>query len=176
MRVGSTEIVAVLGDLTAQDTAVVVNAANEELAHGGGVAAALVRAGGRVVQDESDRWVREHGPVASGAAAVTSAGAMPAEHVVHVVGPRYRAGQDNAVMLSAAVTAALDAAERLGARTISFPAISAGIFGYPLQEATAVLAATVVGWVEGHAVAMDEIRLVGHEPEIVAAFEGGLGA
>lgn len=82
---------AVVGDLTRLGTDVVVNAANEHLAHGGGVAAALSRAGGPAVQAESDRWVAEHGPVGPGRAAVTTAGALPARWIVHVVGPRFRA-------------------------------------------------------------------------------------
>jgi hypothetical protein len=89
-------VVACVGDLTRQDVDVVVNAANEHLQHGGGVAAALARAGGAAVREESDAHVATHGPVEPGSAAVTTAGALPARHIVHVVGPRYRRGQDNA--------------------------------------------------------------------------------
>ena len=169
-----TRIVAVQGDLTAQEVDAVVNAANEHLAHGGGVAAAIVRAGGRVVQDESDRWVAEHGPVAPGGAAVTSAGAMPARWVVHVVGPRYRSGQDDAGMLAAAVTAALDAAAGLDARSVALPAISAGIFGYPPGEATAIVARAVSVWCTAHPDALDEVRLVGYDAATRDLFQAGL--
>ena len=166
----------VQGDLTQQTVDAVVNAANETLAHGGGVALALVRAGGLVVQEESDRWVAEHGPVGRGEAAVTTAGAMPARHVIHVVGPRYRAGQDNEGLLRAAVTAALDAALDEGDRSLAFPAISAGIFGYPKAEATAVLSAAVVAWLQGNPGTLDEVRLVGYDEGTVAAFTAGLQA
>jgi putative ATPase len=172
--VGTTAIGTVNGDLTRQNVDAIVNAANEHLAHGGGVAAAIVRAGGRIVQDESDAWVQSHGPVGQGEAAVTSAGVMPADYVIHVVGPRYRTGQDNEALLRAAVRAALDAAVDIGARSIAFPAISAGIFGYPRAEATAVIAFQVVDWVDRHGDAMDEIRLVGYDQGTTADFEKGL--
>ena len=164
------------GDITAQDVDAIVNAANEYLKHGGGVAAAIVRAGGHSIQDESDRWVRDHGPVGAGIAAVTSAGQLAARWVVHTVGPRYSAGQDNEAPLAAAVTAAMDAAAGAGARSLAFPAISAGIFGYPRPEATAVVAATVAGWLEAHPGEIDEVRLVGFDAGTVADFAAGLEA
>jgi O-acetyl-ADP-ribose deacetylase (regulator of RNase III) len=162
------------GDLTAQDVDAIVNAANEHLAHGGGVAAAIVRAGGRVIQEESTAWVRKHGPVAEGTAVVTTGGALLARWVVHVVGPRYRSGQDNERLLRRAVEVALEAAEREGARSIAFPAISAGIFGYPLDEATAVIARTCAAWLAEHPDSFDEIRLVGFDRAVTAGFEAGL--
>lgn len=176
MQIGSTTITTVQGDLTRQDVDAVVNAANEHLAHGGGVAAAIVRAGGRVVQDESTEWVRTHGPVRNGQAAITTAGAMPARHVIHVVGPRYHAGQDNEGMLRAAVRAALDAAAAHGDRSVAFPAISAGIFGYPRAEATRIIADEVVSWVMQHPEALGEVRLVGFDPATAEDFAQGLAA
>jgi putative ATPase len=170
----TTVIRVVQGDLTTQDTDVIVNAANEQLAHGGGVAAAIVRAGGDIVQDESDRWVLEHGPVGAGSAAVTSAGSMPAHHVVHVVGPRYEPDGDNARLLAQAVATALDAATAHGARTVALPAISAGVFGYPLVEATAVIASATMRWVKSHPEALDEVRLVGHDGDVAGAFLAAL--
>ena len=102
---GSTTIRAKQGDLTALDVDAIVNAANDRLQHGGGLAAAIVRAGGLEIQVESDRWVREHGPLAPGEAAVTTAGRMTCRAVVHVAGPMWREDQDNAELLSAAVRA-----------------------------------------------------------------------
>jgi putative ATPase len=164
----------VQGDLTRQDVDAVVNAANERLAHGGGVAAALVRAGGAVVQEESDAWVAAHGPVRTGEAAVTTAGAMAARHVIHVVGPRYREGQDNEGMLRAAVEAALDAAAAAGDRSVAFPAISAGIFGYPLEEATSVIASEVVAWLNRDPGRVSEVRLVGFDATVTSSFGAAL--
>lgn len=169
-NVGPHTLLVVEGDLTTQVTDAVVNAANEQLAHGGGVAAALSRAGGPAVQRESDRWVSEHGPVGPGQAAVTTAGAMPAQWLVHVVGPRHRDGQDNEGLLRQAVRAALDAAVEAGATSVALPVISAGVFGYPLDEAAAVLAAEALDWLGGRVGGPPlEVRLVGRDQTAVAA-------
>jgi O-acetyl-ADP-ribose deacetylase len=172
--VAGTRVVVVAGDLTAQDVDAVVNAANEQLRHGGGVAAALARAGGRAVQRTSDAWVREHGPLGPGGAAVTTAGRLPARWIVHVVGPRHQEGQDNAALLRQAVDAALDAALDAGARSVALPAISAGIFGYPPAEAGAVIAAAVRAWAHRHAGALAEVRLVGFDVDAARHFAAGL--
>ena len=99
---------------------------------------------------------------------------MPARHVIHVVGPRYRTGQDNEGMLHQAVEAALDTALEHGDRSIAFPAISAGIFGYPRAEATSVLADAVVTWISTHPGALDEVRLVGYDDATTADFAAAL--
>lgn len=169
-------VLVVQGDITSLDVDVVVNAANEHLAHGGGVAAAIARAGAPEVQTESNEWVAAHGPVQAGQAAITSAGAMPASSVVHVVGPRYGEGQDNAAMLRLAVAAALDAAASLDARSIAVPAISAGIYGYPRAEATAVIAAEAQRWLAANAAPIESIYLVAYDPATAGDFEAGLAA
>ncbi len=173
-NVHGAQVFVVQGDLTLQPVEVIVNAANEYLSHGGGVAAAIVRTGGRVIQEESDQWVREHGPVGRGQAAVTTGGALQAAHVVHVVGPRYQEGQDNEGSLRDAVRAALDAATAIGDRSVAFPAISAGIFGYPPAEATAVVASAVVAWLEDHQGDLDEVRLVALDDGTAQAFGAAL--
>lgn len=165
---------AIEGDITALDVDAVVNAANEYLQHGGGVAAAISRAAGPSLQAESDAWVVEHGPVEAGSAAVTTGGELRARLVVHVVGPRYRQGQDNEGLLVQAVTAALDAAAENGARTVAMPAISAGIFGYPKAEATAVIANAARAWLSSRPEALDEILLVGYDRETFKAFDRAL--
>lgn len=176
-RVGSANVFVVRGDLTTQPVEAIVNAANESLEHGGGVAIAIVRAGGRVIQEESDRWVRDHGPVQPGQAAVTTGGALHATHVIHVVGPRFHEGGDNEALLTQAVEAALDAAASIGVRSVALPAISAGIFGYPVAEATAVIAAAVVGWLRDHQGGpVEEVRLVGFSGTTGAHFASGLAA
>ncbi|MGA9597432.1 MAG: glutamate racemase [Acidimicrobiia bacterium] len=164
----------IVGDLTRQNVDVIVNAANTHLQHGGGVAGAIVRAGGAAIQTESTRWVREHGPLSVGGAAVTGAGALPAAHVVHVAGPIYRSGQDNEGMLRAAVSGALDAARAIDARTIAFPAISAGIYGYPVPEATAVLASEVVRWLDANPGAVAEAVLVALDGAVADLFRSGV--
>jgi putative ATPase len=174
---GSGRIFVVQGDLTQQPVDAIVNAANEHLAHAGGVAAAIVRTGGQVIQEESDQWVRDNGPVAVGRAAVTTGGALQASHVIHVVGPRYREGQENSALLEEAVQAALDAAEGNSLRSVAMPAISAGIFGYPRLEAAGVIAGSVTRWFESHPESrLKEVRLVGYDQSAALDFATALEA
>ena len=173
-RVGGANIVVVEGDLTRQHVEAVVNAANESLQHGGGVAAPIVRTGGRVIQEESDAWVRAHGLVAPGVAAVTTGGMLQASHVIHVAGPVYRDGQDNEALLHQATMAALDAVAATALRTVALPAISAGVYGYPPAEATRVIAAAVAEWLEANPDVLEEVRLVGFSREIAELFAQGV--
>lgn len=163
----------VQGDITEQKVDAIVNAANGHLAHGGGVAAAISRAGGPTIDAESRAWVDEHGPVPPGRAAITSAGTMAATYVIHVVGPVYRAGQDNEALLAQAVRTALEAADRLRARSIAIPAISAGIFGYPLNDACRVIVRTAEAWFEDGG-QLDEIRLMAFDGETANHFRTAL--
>ncbi len=174
MNVDGTTITAVQGDLTAMDVDAIVNAANEHLAHGGGLAAAIVRAGGPVIQEESTAWVAEHGPLEPGRAAVTGAGSLAARLVVHVAGPRYRGDGSDAPLLGKAVGAALEAATAEDARSVALPAISAGIFGYPLAEATAVIAEQVVAWCGDHPGTLETVLLVGFDETTADAFASAL--
>ena len=167
-------VTVVQGDLTAARVDVIVNAANEYLRHGGGLAAALAAAGGEEFVADSDRWVSEHGPVRRGEAAVTVGGRLQAAWVVHVVGPRYREGQDNPAMLRQAVRAALDASARVDAETVAMPAISTGVFGYPLEAATVVIASECVRWAREHPGVLREIQLVGYDRRTADALRRGL--
>ena len=164
---------ALQADITTLEVDAVVNAANEHLAHDGGLAAAIVGAGGRVIQEESDAWVRGHGPLTPGTAAVTSAGEMPSRLVIHVAGPRYQGIPDDERLLRTAVRAALSTAAENESRSVAMPAISAGIFGYPLDEATAVIADEGRRWVEENPLP-DEILLVGYDEEAAGAFARAL--
>jgi O-acetyl-ADP-ribose deacetylase len=172
---GKMAIDVVTGDITALEVDVIVNAANETLAHGGGVAAAIARAGAPVVDEESAAWVSEHGPIGPGDAAHTRAGSMPARWVVHVVGPRYRRDQDNEGLLRQAVRAALDRAVELDARSVALPAISAGIFGYPRGEATLVIATEVETWQTEKPQRLDRVILVGFDDATADDFRRAIG-
>lgn len=176
ITVGTTVIRAEQGDLTTLQVDAIVNAANERLAHGGGLAGAIVRAGGYVIQEESDAWVLEHGPLTPGTAAVTGPGVLPCRAVVHVAGPVYRDGRDNEGLLRTAVGAALAATAGLEYRSVAMPAISTGIFGYPRDEAAAVIASEAAAWAEEHPNALHLILLVGFTESTVAAFAEGLAA
>jgi putative ATPase len=129
-----------LGDLTQEAVDAIVNAANAHLAHGGGVAGAIVRVGGSVIQEESSRWVRQHGPVPTGQVAVTGAGKLPCRYVIHAVGPVWQGGgQDEDELLRQAAWNSLCKAGELSLASISLPAISSGIFGFPKPRCAAIL-------------------------------------
>ncbi len=121
----------VAGNLLDQPADAIVNAANGSLAHGGGVAAAISRAAGPVLDEASRQYVKENGPLPVGDAVVTTAGRLPFEGVIHAVGPVWGEG-DEATKLASAVAAALTAANQRGWRTIAMPAVSSGIFRVPL--------------------------------------------
>ncbi|MBI3162178.1 MAG: macro domain-containing protein [Chloroflexi bacterium] len=132
----------VQGDITIDEVDAIVNAANEHLAHGGGVAWAIVRRGGDVIQDESDKWIQKHGLVSHAHPAWTSGGALPAKYVIHAVGPVWGDGdEDN--KLADAVNGSLKAADELKCKSISMPAISTGIFGFPKDRAAGIIFSTI---------------------------------
>ena len=123
------------GDITESDADVIVNAANEQLAHGGGVAGAILRRGGPNIQAESDAWVSQNGPASHTRPALTSAGDLQAEVIIHAVGPIWEGGrQGEAEKLRAAYTSTLELAQAQGFSSISFPSISTGIFGFPVEH------------------------------------------
>ncbi|PWH13701.1 MAG: Appr-1-p processing protein [Ardenticatenia bacterium] len=140
-RVGEDRVIRIVqGDLTEEQVDAIVNAANEHLQHGGGVAGAIVRKGGQVIQEESDRWVREHGSVRTGTAAITGAGALPCRYVIHTVGPVWHGGgQGEEALLASAVRSALDMAVRHQLSSVSLPAISSGIFGFPKARCAEII-------------------------------------
>jgi O-acetyl-ADP-ribose deacetylase (regulator of RNase III) len=149
----------VQGDITEEDVDAIVNAANEQLAHGGGVAGAIVRAGGYEIQDESRRWVREHGDVPTGGVAITGAGKLTARYVIHAVGPVWGMGDEEA-LLASAVKSALALADEHGLQSISLPAISTGIYGFPKPLGAQVIVGAVREYLEEHSdSSLTEVRL-----------------
>jgi len=162
------------GDLTQEPTDAIVNAANSQLAHGGGVAGAIVRAGGRQIQDESDAWVRQHGPVRHDRPAITSAGNLPSRYVIHAVGPVWGEGGEPA-KLAAAVTGALELAEQRGLLSLALPAISTGIFGFPKDLAAEVILRAITDFAEAHPQSgLQDIRLVLFDQAGAQTFENEL--
>ncbi|MGB7587892.1 MAG: macro domain-containing protein [Solirubrobacterales bacterium] len=132
------------GDITREDVDAIVNAANGRLAHGGGVAGAISRAAGPDLQRACDRLIADRGALGTGEAVATDAFLLPCHKVIHAVGPIYgrHKGQE-ASLLGTAHRSAIALAADLGLRTLAFPAISCGIYGYPLEEAAPIaIAAT----------------------------------
>ncbi|GAG13567.1 unnamed protein product, partial [marine sediment metagenome] len=149
----------VQGDITEEEVDAIVNAANEQLAHGGGVAGAIVRAGGRDIQEESRQWIREHGDVPTGGAAITGAGELKARYVIHAVGPVWGMGKEEA-LLASAVKSALALADEHGLGSMSLPAISTGIYGFPKPLGAQVILGAVQEYLDGHAdTSLREVRL-----------------
>src|ERR1035437_2449103 len=127
------------GDITRVAADAIVNAANSALAGGGGVDGAIHRAGGPVIMRELDGIRRQIGRCPTGSAVATAAGRLPAKYVFHAVGPVYRDGRhDEPELLASCYRKCLAMAEERDVRTISFPAIGTGVYGYPLEEAAAI--------------------------------------
>jgi len=157
------------GDITTQEVDAVVNAANSRMRGGGGVDGAIHRAGGpAVLEDCIDRFPDG---LATGDAGWTTAGEMPARWVIHVVGPNYRAGQTDRSLLTSCYARALEVADELGARTVAFPLVSAGIYGWPLDDAVDA----AVGTLEGAETRVEEARIVAFGKETADAVAAALG-
>jgi len=149
VQINRTAFELIEGDITALGTDAIVNAANEHLAHGGGVAGVISSRGGPAIQRESNEWVRQHGPVRTGSAAITSGGNLKARYVIHAVGPVYDGTPRSAELLGSAVRAALQAADEHGLKSIALPAISTGIFGYPIEDAAQVMLREAIAYLRG---------------------------
>lgn len=134
----------VQGDLTEMETEAIVNAANEYLKHGGGVAGAIVKKGGRIIQEESDKI----GYCPVGQAVMTSGGNLKAKYVIHAVGPRMGEGNEDEKLRNATLNS-LKLADEKGIKSIAFPAISTGIFGYPIERCAKIMLANTIDYLKG---------------------------
>jgi O-acetyl-ADP-ribose deacetylase len=137
------------GDLTEEMLDAIVNAANSQLAHGGGVAGAIVRKGGYVIQEESNAWVKKHGPVTHAEPAYTNPGRLGCRYVIHAVGPMWGDGNEDQ-KLADAVLGSLRLADRLNLNSIAFPAISTGIFGFPKDRAALIIFDAIKNYFAGN--------------------------
>lgn len=160
----------VQGDITTIAVDVIVNAANSALAGGGGVDGAIHRAGGPTLMLELDRIRAAIGRCATGSAVVTGAGRLPARYVFHAVGPVYaHAGERAPELLRSCYETCLALAEERALRSLSFPAISTGVYGYPVAEAAAVAIAAVAGHLGETARSIEEAILVLFDPAAYSA-------
>ncbi len=166
------KVTVVQGDLTRQDVDAVVNAANPALLGGGGVDGAIHRAAGRELFDACRALpVDARGErCPTGEARITPGFRLPARHVIHTVGPVYRSHPDPAGALGSAFRRSLELAVAHGLRTVAFPAISCGVYGYPLDEAAAVAA----GVVREREWPLDEVRFVLFDERAAEAFRRAL--
>ncbi len=160
----------VQGDITTEQVDAIVNAANEHLQHGGGVAWAISKKGGPAIQKESDAWIRHHGTVPHARPAWTSGGLLPAKYVIHAVGPVWGDGdEDN--KLESAVTGSLRVADELKCSTIALPAISTGIFGFPKERAAQIIFSAIEKYfAENPASRLRQVRLVLFDQSTIDVF------
>jgi len=161
----NTTIKVVRGDITEMEVDVIVNAANSHLQHGGGVAGAIVRKGGSVVQEESNHI----GFVAVGSCALTSGGRLKASHVIHAVGPRWGEG-DEERKLKDAVHNTLVLASQKSFRTLAMPAISAGIFGFPKDRCASIIVHEVTAFLSAQTTSLREIVFCLMDDDIIGFF------
>lgn len=161
----------VQGDITEQDVDAIVNAANSGLRGGGGVDGAIHRAGGPTIMEQC----REIGGCPTGSAVITGGGRLPARHVIHAVGPRWRGGDAGEKdLLAGAYRASLEVAAKNGCRDVAFPSISTGIYGYPIEQAARVALATVVEFLREQRGAVELVRFVLFTPGDLAVYEAAL--
>jgi O-acetyl-ADP-ribose deacetylase len=163
LRIGSCTLSLVQGDITKQHLDAIVNAANSALTGGGGVDGAIHAAGGPAILAECKqlRATTHPGGLPTGEAASTTAGSLPARRVIHTVGPIWRGGsKGESELLASAYRNSLACARAEGLRTIAFPSISTGAFGYPLEAAAAVALTTVRDVLQADHGSFDEVRFV----------------
>jgi O-acetyl-ADP-ribose deacetylase len=161
VQLGHCQLQLLKGDITAIAVDAIVNAANAQLAGGGGVDGAIHRAGGPEIMQELNEIRSRIGHCETGSAVVTAAAKLPAKFVFHAVGPRYRDGQHGeAALLASCYSTCLNLAAERELRTISFPSISTGIYGYPIEEAAGIAVKTVGSWLLTHAESIRTVKLV----------------
>jgi O-acetyl-ADP-ribose deacetylase (regulator of RNase III) len=173
----ATKLELVQGDITEQHVDAIVNAANIGLVGGGGVDGAIHRAGGAQIMAECDRIRAAKGgaPCPTGTAVETTAGRLHAKAVIHTAGPRWRGGDHaETEQLASCYRSCLDLAARRGYRTIAFPSISTGIYGYPIEQAALVALTTVRVFIAAKPPAFEVIRFVLFSDSDLHVYEGAL--
>lgn len=170
IKVNNTVIALVLGDITKEETAAIVNAANSRLKGGGGVDGAIHKAGGPSIMEEC----RAIGSCPTGQAVITGGGKLKAGYIIHTVGPVYSGGnRGEADLLESAYLESLKKVTQNGLRSVSFPAISAGVYGYPLREAAHIALETILNYVKNHE-DIELIRFVLFNRDVYDAFSDEL--
>ena len=158
--INKTRLSLIKGDITMQATDAIVNAANSSLMGGGGVDGAIHRAGGPAILDECKRIVSKVGRLPTGQAVITTGGNLTAKHVIHTVGPIWHGGKNKEPeLLASAYRESLQLAVENGLRTISFPSVSTGAYGYPVRLAAQTALQTVIDFLKTND-SLDEVRFV----------------
>lgn len=163
----ATSIEFIQGDITKVVVEAIVNAANSQLAGGGGVDGAIHRAGGPSILEEC----RRIGKCPPGWAVATGAGDLPAKWIFHAVGPVYQGREKDVEQLASCHLRCLDLAAEKGCRSISFPAISTGAYGYPVAEASVIAVGSVHGWLLKNPEILDRVVFVLYTADVLQAYE-----
>lgn len=174
---GSGVIRLVRGDITKESTDAIVNAANSTLLGGGGVDGAIHRAGGPAIRAECRAIRAAGGECPPGAAVITSGGRLAARYVIHTVGPVWRGGaHGEAGLLASCYRNSLRLASEKGLRSVAFPSVSTGIYGYPVREAARVALGAVAAFLAEVAAGPERIRFVLFDEETFRAYEDALAS
>jgi len=161
IRVKNTCISLVQGDITLESNDAIVNAVNTTLMGGGGVDGAIHRAGGKEILVECMKIIAKRGPLPPGQAVMTTGGKLKVKYVIHSVGPVWHDGmQKEAVTLASAYTESLKLADAKGLSSISFPSISTGAYGYPVEKAATVALGAVSRYLRDNETTLEEVRFV----------------
>jgi O-acetyl-ADP-ribose deacetylase (regulator of RNase III) len=170
VKIGKAVLSLVIGDITEESLDAIVNAANERLAGGAGVDGAIHRAGGPAIMAEC----RKIGGCPTGQAVITTGGNLKAKHVIHTVGPIYRGGGRNeTALLRSAHVESLKLASARGLKSIAFPAISTGVYGYPLEEAAGIALTAAIDYLKEHS-DIEIVRFVLFDRRAYEVFSGEL--
>jgi O-acetyl-ADP-ribose deacetylase len=161
MIINERKLTLVHGDITRQRTDAIVNAANSSLMGGGGVDGAIHRAGGPQILEECKRIIAKQGRLPAGKAVITTGGNLQAKYVIHTVGPVWHGGQRNeAEVLTSAYQESLRQAEANKLKSISFPSISTGVYGYPMSKAAGIALGAVTEFLKNEADSVKEVVFV----------------
>jgi len=168
-----TRLEAIQADITTVEVDVVVNAANSSLMGGGGVDGAIHRVGGPSILEECRAIVATRGELATGQAVITSAGRLPAQQVIHTVGPIWGSLPDNeaVALLASCYRSSLDLARDSSARTIAFPNISTGVYRFPKGLAAETAVGAAAAWLEANQDGLDSVTFVCFSADNLALYQ-----
>ena len=169
IRIDGKRILIKQGDITAETTDAIVNPANSQLLHGGGAARAIAVKGGPVIEEQSRRLIERIGEVPTGKAVMTDAGRLACKFIIHTVGPVWGEG-DEPEKLRRAVWNVLTLAELYNLRSVSMPAISSGVFGFPKPLCAEILLAAAAEFLKQPAVSLNEVVMCNHDRQTTEIF------
>jgi O-acetyl-ADP-ribose deacetylase len=175
LTINQTKIYLVQGDITRQDTDAIVNAANSSLMGGGGVDGAIHPTGGPAILEECKQIVARQGRLPTGKAVITTGGNLKARYVIHTVGPVWRGGNHGEPgLLASAYSESLKLATERGLKSISFPSISTGVYGYPVDSAARVALETIADFLRREKTALQEVVMVLFDVQSYSAYDAAL--